>query len=745
LIFDASLIKMNKQKPKQNQMNYKQFLETKIKKASQSGFDIQESKLNKMLFPFQKFIVRRMLKQGKGAIFADCGLGKTPMQLEWANQIAKHTKKPVLILTPLAVSGQTIEEGTKFHIPVKRYNGTDFPIQISNYEQIENIDCSKFAGIVLDESSILKNFEGETKKRIIETFADTDYKLCCTATPSPNDLMELGTHAEFLNVMGRNEMLSTYFVHDGGETSKWRIKGHAVNEFWDWVSSWALMLALPSDIGFSDEGYILPELNIDEFKVTTPKRDNGKLFNDVAVNTINFNSELRLTILERTSQVESIVNNSDESFVIWVKHNGEGDLLKKRIVDSVQVKGSDTPEVKEKYLLGFAHDEYKILITKAKIAQFGLNFQNSHNQIFASLDFSFESLYQCIRRMYRFGQKHKVNIYLVTTDTMQNVIESIRQKQKQFQEMQNQMSIATQRNYLKTNKQLKTMDTNRIEESENFKMILGDCVQSIKTIPGQSIDFSIFSPPFADLYTYSSHLEDMGNSKDYNEFVIHFGFLVKELQRVIQPGRLIAVHCMDLPIQKGKEGIIGLRSFSDMIINSFNENGFIYHSRVTIWKDPVIEMQRTKALGLLHKQVKKDSTMSRVGLPDYLLVFRDRRVNEKPVKTDIPVDLWQKWASPIWYDINYSNTLQKDSARENEDEKHICPLQLDTIERSILLWSNEGDTVLSPFAGIGSEGYQAIKNNRKFIGIELKESYYQQAVNNLRNAEEEKTQLRMFA
>jgi DNA modification methylase len=725
-------------------MDYKQFLETKIKKASQSGFDIQESKLNKMLFPFQKFIVRRMLKQGKGAIFADCGLGKTPMQLEWANQIAKHTKKPVLILTPLAVSGQTIEEGTKFHIPVKRYNGTDFPIQISNYEQIENIDCSKFAGIVLDESSILKNFEGETKKKIIGTFADTDYKLCCTATPSPNDLMELGTHAEFLNVMERNEMLSTYFVHDGGETSKWRIKGHAVNEFWDWVSSWALMLALPSDIGFSDEGYILPELNIDEFKVTTPKRENGKLFNDVAVNTINFNAELRLTLLERTSQVESIVNNSDESFVIWVKHNGEGDLLKRKIVDSVQVKGSDSPEDKEKYLLGFAHNEYKILITKAKIAQFGLNFQNSHNQIFASLDFSFESLYQCIRRMYRFGQKHKVNIYLITTDTMQNVIESIRQKQKQFQEMQNQMSIATQRNYLKTNKQLKTMDTNRIEESESFKMILGDCVQSIKTIPDQSIDFSIFSPPFADLYTYSSHLEDMGNSKDYNEFVTHFGFLVKELQRVIQPGRLIAVHCMDLPIQKGKEGIIGLRSFSDMIINSFNANGFIYHSRVTIWKDPVIEMQRTKALGLLHKQVKKDSTMSRVGLPDYLLVFRDRRENAKPVKTDIPVDLWQKWASPIWYDINYSNTLQKDSARENEDEKHICPLQLDTIERAILLWSNEGDTVLSPFAGIGSEGYQAIKNNRKFIGIELKESYYQQAVNNLRNAEEEKTQLRMF-
>lgn len=726
-------------------MDYKSFLETKIKKAKQTGIDIPESKLNKQLFPFQKFIVSRMLRQGKGAIFADCGLGKTFMQLEWANQIAKATKKPVLILAPLAVSGQTIEEGERFNIKVRKYLGNNDPIQISNYEQIENIDCSKFAGIVLDESSILKNFEGKTKQRIIESFADTQFKLCCTATPSPNDLMELGTHSEFLNVMGRNEMLSTYFVHDGGETSKWRIKGHAINEFWDWVSSWALMLALPSDIGYSDEGYILPELNIQELKVTTPKRDNGKLFNDVAVNTINFNSELRISLIERIEQVESIVNQSDESFVIWVKHNGEGDTLQKRIKNSVQVKGSDSVEVKEKNLLGFAHNKFPILITKAKIAQFGLNFQNSHNQIFASLDFSFESLYQCIRRMYRFGQTSKVNIFLITTDTMQNVIEAIRQKQKQFLEMQLQMSEATKRNYLKKPKQLITMEKQQIEQGEDFKMILGDCVQSIKSIEDKSIHFSIFSPPFADLYTYSSHLEDMGNSKDYKEFMIHFGFLVKELQRVIVPGRLVAVHCMDLPIQKGKEGIIGLRSFSDMIINTFQDNGFIYHSRVTIWKDPVIEMQRTKALGLLHKQVKKDSTMSRVGLPDYLLVFRDKRESVIPVKTDIPVDLWQKWASPIWYDINYSNTLQKDSARDNEDEKHICPLQLDTIERALLLWSNRGETVLSPFAGIGSEGYQAIKNDRRFIGIELKESYFNQAVNNLFNAESEKDQLKMFA
>lgn len=281
--------------------------------------------------------------------------------------------------------------------------------------------------------------------------------------------------------------------------------------------------------------------------------------------------------------------------------------------------------------------------------------------------------------------------------------------------------------------------------TEYFALYHGDCVEVTPNIPDESVDLSIFSPPFAELYTYSDDIADMGNSKDYNEFLFAFSFLVKELFRVTRQGRNVCVHCMDLPIQKGKEGFIGLRDFSNMIRDSFEKEGFIYHSRITIWKDPVIEMQRTKALGLLHKQVKKDSTMSRVGLPDYILVFRKDGDRDNPVHCDISVDTWQKFASPVWFDINYSNTLNLKGSRDEKDEKHICPLQLDTIDRLLTLYSNEGDTILTPFAGIGSEVYQSVLRNRKAIGIELKESYYNAAVKNCNNALESKKQLSMFS
>jgi len=710
-----------------------------------SGFDIGAIELNGKMFDFQKFIVQRALKAGKYAIFADCGLGKTLMQLEWANRVNRRTNKPVLILAPLAVAGQTIKEGIKFGIDVCKYDGSNAPVQITNYEQLENIDCSIFAGVVLDESSILKNFEGQTKKLIIDSFAETPYKLACTATPSPNDPMELGNHAEFLDVMSRNEMLAMYFVHDGGETAKWRLKGHATKLFYQFVGSWAIMLNKPHDIGFTMDGYHLPNLNLLERQIVTAKRDNGILFNDAIISATNFNAELRFTRVERLDEVAKIVNESDENFIIWIKQNEEGDMLKKMIPDAVEVRGSDTPEYKEKMLLGFANNEFRVLITKTKIAQFGLNYQNCRNQVFASLDFSFEGLYQAIRRSYRFGQKNEVNIYLITTDTMSNVNEAINQKQKQFEIMQDEMSKAVNANL---NGQLMTASDFDITEEQNewYRIKRGDCVQLITELEDESVGLSVFSPPFAELYTYSSHLEDMGNSKDYNEFLTQFGYLVNELYRVTKQGRNVCVHCMDLPIQKGKEGFIGLRDFSGMILRAFEDAGFVYHSRITIWKDPVVEMQRTKALGLLHKQVKKDSTMSRVGIPDYVMIFRKDGERSEPVtNTGMSVDLWQKIASPVWMDIDYGNTLQGfRNGREDNDEKHICPLQLDTIERLILLYSNEGDTVFTPFMGIGSEVYQAVKMNRKGIGFELKESYYDLAKRNVKMAVDAKNQLNLF-
>jgi DNA modification methylase len=275
-------------------------------------------------------------------------------------------------------------------------------------------------------------------------------------------------------------------------------------------------------------------------------------------------------------------------------------------------------------------------------------------------------------------------------------------------------------------------------------LINGDCIEEVNHLKDESVGFIVFSPPFADLYTYSDDYRDMGNSKDYNEFKTHFGYLVPELYRILKQGRNVAVHCMDLPIQKGKEGVIGLRDFSGLLLQLFSDAGFIYHSRITIWKNPVTEMQRTKALGLLHKQTKKDSTMSRVGIPDYILVFRKDGDREDPVHCNISVDTWQKWASPVWMDIDYGDTLNAYSARDQKDEKHICPLQLPTIERLIGLYTNEQDIVFTPFMGIGSEIYQAIKMNRKAIGIELKESYFSVAVDNIKSITESKKQTLLF-
>lgn len=718
--------------------DYAEFLKTKVKTRQLSGFEVADDDLNASMFPFQMFIVKRALLAGKYAIFADCGLGKTLMQLAWAERVSKHTGKRVLILAPLAVRGQTLAEGERFGINMSL-------IDVQNYEQIDNIDCEQYAGIVLDESSILKNYEGATKSIIIDRFRNTPYKLACTATPSPNDPMELGNHSEFLDVMGRNEMLAMYFVHDGGETAKWRLKGHAVKTFYEFVSTWAVMVSNPSDIGFSSDGYSLPPLNMIERQIETGKRDNGSLFNDTAISATNFNQELRLTKVERMTEVAAIVNASTENFIIWIKQNEEGDLIRSLIPDVVEVKGSDSPEYKEDKLLGFARGEFRVLVTKAKIAQFGLNYQNCRNQVFASLDFSFEGLYQAIRRSYRFGQKNEVNIYILTTDTMTNVIDSINKKQKQFEHMGKEMQRAMNVNIAGEIGNDRVYDIES-ESNEWYDIKRGDCVQVIKDVPDESVGLSVFSPPFADLYTYSNHVEDMGNSSDYNEFLIQFGFLVHELFRVLKQGRNVAIHCMDLPIQKGKEGFIGLRDFSGMIREAFEKEGFIYHSRVTIWKDPVVEMQRTKALGLLHKQIKKDSTMSRVGIPDYVMIFRKDGDRVDPVtNTDLPVDLWQKYASPVWMDIDYGNTLQGyRDGRDDKDEKHICPLQLDTIERLIHLYSNKGDTVLTPFMGIGSEVFQAVKMGRKGIGIELKESYFEIAKRNCASAVDEKAQLQLF-
>lgn len=742
--------------------SYTEFLKGKIKNHIDSGFEIKQSKLNENLFEFQKKITQTALKTGRYAIFADTGLGKTIMQLAWADAVWNHTKEHVLILAPLAVSGQTILEGKKFGIDVFRIEPDNEGIHITNYEQLDNIDVSIYSGIVLDESSILKNFTGKIRNQIIEKFKDTPYKLACTATPSPNDLMEIGNHSEFLNRMSREEMLSTYFVHDGGDTSKWRLKGHAKKDFYAWMGTWSCVITNPENIGYKEEGlkFKLPQLEYFEYQVMTDKKNDGLLFNETSVNAIDFNRELRETVAIRLKKVKEIIDNKpNESFIIWVNQNEEADYLKKLLkgYDFREVRGSDYIEKKEKDLIEFSKNKYKILITKSRIAGMGMNFQNCHNQIFAALDFSFEKLYQSVRRSYRFGQKKKVNIHLITTDTMQNVKESIKEKERIFTELREEMQFVI--NYEKR-QYMKPIDTSHDFITDKVKLLKGDCVQRIKEIEDESIGYSIFSPPFSSLYTYSDHLEDMGNSRDYGEFFTHFKYLADEIFRILKNGRLVSIHCMNLPTTKQHSGYIGIEDFRGDIIRLFQECGFIYHSEVVIWKDPVTAMQRTKALGLLHKQLVKDSCMSRQGIPDYLVTMRKPGINPEPVHGELDhfegdqstftnegrlsIDVWQRYASPVWMDINQSRTLQYRSAREDNDERHICPLQLDVIHRGIQLWSNIGDIVFSPFAGIGSEIYEAVNLGRTGIGIELKDSYFKQAVENIKKVLEEKRMVGLF-
>lgn len=717
-------------------MNYNDFLETKKKSFIHSGFEIDERELNPMLFDFQKYAVKTALKAGRFALFEDCGLGKTFQQIEWANQVVNYTMDNVLILAPLAVVQQTIKEGEKLGIEILPYNSTVavLPFKgifITNYDQLENVDESLFSGVVLDESSILKGKDGKTSSMLINKFKNTPYKLACTATPSPNDHMELGQHSEFLGAMSYLEMLAMFFVHDGGETSKWRLRKHATDDFWKYVCTWSIAIDNPRTHGFEMNGYDLPEIEYIEHIIEVPNNTNT-LFGDVAVSATDLHKDLERSFDSRISKVVELIKDDPNQWIVWGLKNNETDTIVKLLTDAYNVQGSDKPEYKAKYLTGFANEEFKTLVTKTSIASFGMNYQQCNKMVFMSYDFKFEQFYQAVRRCYRFGQKNKVQVHLLIPESQVNVRASILEKESKHKQMIKEMAKYSAETDYKINKPSVMINNKEIKTNE-YHLLNGDCVQESKKIADNSADLVVFSPPFAELYVYSDKPEDMGNVSDYKQFEAHFKFLIPELKRILKSGRICAIHCMDLPIQKGKEGFVGLRDFSGMLIDWFTEQGFIYHARTTIWKNPVTEMQRTKALGLLHKTIKKDSSMSRVGIPDYVLFFRNEGENETPIEHQdkdpqrpnyLPVDLWQKYASPVWMDIDYSRTLQYRSGRDGNDEKHICPLQLDTIERIIHLYSNENETVFSPFGGIGSEGFAALKMNRKSISIELKESYF---------------------
>lgn len=733
-------------------MTYDQFLERKTPVSHRAGFAPTVA-LNPMLFDWQQKIVTWALRLGRAAIFADCGLGKTPQQLEWANQIAFHTGERVLILAPLAVAQQTEKEGRKFGIACRRVREPDEiqdsdRIIVTNYDRAHKFEMG-FGGVVLDESSVLKDETSKTKEYLTTRFASTPYRLCCTATPAPNDYTEIGTTAEFLGICSHNEMLATYFVHDSAHTSEWRLKRHAVKDFWRWVTTWAMCVTKPSDIGGDDSGFVLPEMVIDTHPVDVDRTSDNpeELFRMPSMSGTTMHAEMRKTAEDRAQAAAEIARaHPGEPIVIWCNTNYEADALKKVLPEAEEIRGSDDIDWKEDALDKFSQSKDGWLISKPSLTGHGLNWQHCARQIFVGLSYSFEQFYQATRRSHRFGQKRPVIVHMIYATTEGAVKVALEKKMAAHNQMKTEMMEAAIQMQMTGKAKKVSMQTEIHSVSgQNWTLHHGDCNRVMEKMGDESVDFSVYSPPFHSLYTYSDDVQDLGNCGDIDEFMEQYGFIIRQLFRITAPGRLSVVHCCDLPLQKWKDGVIAFTDFSGRIIQEHAAAGWIMHSpRVTIWKDPVVEMQRTKALGLLHKQLKKDSIMSRVGNPDYLLVFRKPGENGEPVmhtKETYPVEQWQKDASPVWMDIDQGDVLNYAEARDQRDERHICPLQLQVIRRALRLWSNEGDTVCSPFAGIGSEGVASIEMKRKFVGCELKKSYFEQAVAYLRRTEAESASL----
>lgn len=420
-------------------MTYQEFLKTKDLERIEAGFKVTE--LNKALFPFQREIVSWALQKGKAAIFSDCGTGKTIMQLEWAYRIHEHTGKDVLVIAPLAVTEQTKKEGAKFGIPVnvcRTQEDVKEGINITNYEMLEHFETDSFVGVVLDESSILKSFTSSTRNELIDRFQMTPYKLACTATPSPNDHSELGNHAEFLGIMTRTEMLSTYFIHDGGNTSSWRLKGYGEKKFWEWVATWAVCVRNPSDLGYTSEGYELPPLNLIEH-ITKSQPKEYELFAKRAETLSERREARKESMSDRIEVAKELVEQSADNWLVWCDYNNESAELHKAIPESVEVVGSDSPDYKAESALKFADGEIKALVSKPSIYGFGMNFQNCHEVIFCGISDSYEQFYQAIRRCWRYGQESPVNVHIILSEAEINVLDNIKKKQAQMDELQNNM------------------------------------------------------------------------------------------------------------------------------------------------------------------------------------------------------------------------------------------------------------------------------------------------------------------
>lgn len=807
-------------------MNYEEFLKSKVVVAESFGFNTDNISYSPILFPHQKDIVNFCLQGGRRAIFASFGLGKSFMQLEIAKQIIQRENKPFLIVCPLGVIGEFRRDNNKLGtgIEIEYITDTDKilevrnKIYVTNYERIRmgDINPEMFAGVSFDEASILRNLQTETTNYVLQYFKRVPFRFVATATPTPNDFIEILNYADYLGVISRGHALTRFFQRDSQKAGNLKLYENKKEEFWKWVATWAVFIDKPSDLGYDDTGYDLPELNIIEHCIyydlnyqPVNKRGEPILFKDLSKSLLEVSREKRDSLISRIDKAVNIASSIDGNVIMWHHLESERQLLERYFNDenSISVYGSQDRQVKENAIIDFSEGKYKYLLTKPKIAGSGCNFQDHcSDMIFCGIDYKFNDFIQAIHRCYRFGQKNVVNVHLIYTNNEYQVVKALKTKWEKHRELNEQMIRLVKENGLNSELIKSQMERQIFENGkklvfDNVTMYNNDCVIATDDINDNSVQMILTSIPFGDHYEYSDNYNDFGHNHGNDNFFKQMDYLIPKLLRVLEPGRIAAIHVKDRIRYSYQNGtsFTTISDFSGQTVQHFLKHGFYLMGKITVTTDVVAENNQTYRLGWTENC--KDSSKMGVGLPEYILLFRKAPSEMNNAYSDNPVvhskdeyskarwqldahayqrssgdrllthdellkmevfricEIWkeknqseiynfldhlricedldeeEKLSSTfmtlpvhsgnenVWTDVNRMNTLNTNQAATSK-EKHICPLQLDIIERLIFRYTMEGETVLDPFSGLFSTSFTALKLNRKSIGIELNSQYF---------------------
>lgn len=826
-------------------MTYEEFLISKVALASESGFDINQSEIHPILKPHQKDAVQWAVKGGCRALFEAFGLGKTIQELEWCRLITKHQGGKALIILPLGVKQEFTRDAVELlgmEVPpyvrtMAEAYATDAKIMLTNYERVRDgdIDPKYFTATSLDEAAVLRSFGSKTYQTFLPKFKNVPYKLVSTATPSPNRYKELIHYAGYLGIMDTGQALTRFFQRDSTKANNLTLYPHRENEFWLWLSSWALFIDKPSDLGYSDEGYELPpmKVNFHEIKIkdlSGPAEKDGqmKLIRDAAVSLKDAAAEKRNSIDLRVAKMREIVNeNPDDHFILWHDLEAERHAIKKAIPEAVEIYGTQDYDLREQRTIDFSSGNFRLLATKKEISGQGCNFQrHCHREIFLGIDYEFNDFIQAIHRVYRYMQDREVIIDILYMETEQQILKVLMEKWKQHNELTEKMREIIKKYGLSSTNLLekikRTMGCERVKiEGKRYEIYNNDCVLEMRNFAENSVDMILTSIPFGNHYEYSATYNDLGHNKDTEMFFEQMDYLAPNLLRALKPGRIYACHVKDRILfgNATGTGMPTVEPFHALTIQHYMKHGFQFIGQITVVTDVVRENNQTYRLGWT-EQCKDGSKMG-VGCPEYILLFRKLPSDTSTAYADDPVAKskaeytraqWQidahafwrssgdrlltkkeldfvtvdnlqavyrrfsrenvydyqqhvelakrldennklpasfmvvapgSWDELVWDDVNRMRTLNMNQERKGK-EMHVCPLQIDIVERLINRYSNPGDTILDPFGGLMTVPYMAIKMGRRGIGIELNSDYFRDGLGYLKAAEFEQEMPTLF-